>query len=127
MTSSPQPDFIQPLITFCQSATGVTPDSVSQYIITSYIPYLVSTLAGESSLSTAQKQQIVVANLQTAIQAAATLLDQKFPADTAWINIINSTLGSLIPHIVSMCIVLSASIQSSTCWSRLTCRKPAAN
>jgi len=74
----------------------------------------VSELKDETSLTTSQKQQIVVNNLQQAILAASTVLDQKYPSDTLWITMLTKSLNDLLPHIISLCISMSNSVLTSS-------------
>lgn len=110
---------IEPLVSYCEGITGnISVINVCEYVITSYIPYLCSQLSDEASLTEAQKKEIIVTNLQQAIQAASVVLDKKFPTDETWLNLLSHALNDLAPYIVSLCLTMTEDIVSSSCFKK---------
>lgn len=94
----------QPLLDFCHQSHNITLHDICEYIVVSYIPYLVAEIKTDLTLSRQQQEDLLNNNLQAAIHAAAAVLDQRFPADQLWINLLTTALSHLTPHVVKLCL-----------------------
>lgn len=102
--------FVQPFVTFCQSSTNLTIGTVIAYVFETYIPYLQKQIASDSKLTPAQKKQVIIDNIQAAIQAGGKILDAKVPQqDQTWVNELLQILNYTVPPFIDLIMSNSGS------------------
>jgi len=97
-----QHPLFQPLLDFCHSSQVVTLNSICEYIAIQYVPFLATEVKKDLSLTREEQEVILSDNLKSAINLASAVLDEKFPAEKPWIELISFALRGASPQLVKL-------------------------